>query len=99
MNLEELKKKLQPTLVPYKIEGMTIFIHRPTVNDMDKCVNTPSTLIHCVKDENGMAIFSNEDLDGRININLMDSIELQKIYLAVVDLFNDSDPMDEVEKK
>lgn len=99
MNLENLKKKLKPKLVPFEIEDETIYIHRPTLNDINSCNTIPKTVLHCVKDENGDPIFSLEDIEGRININVMDSTLINKIYTAISVLFTESDPIDEVEKK
>lgn len=99
MNLENLKKKLQPKHIPFEIEGETIYIHRPTLNDISKCDTTPNTLVNCVKDENGDPIFALEDIEGRINVNMMDSTYLNNIYLAIIALFKESDQVDEVEKK
>ena len=99
MNLENLKKKLQPKHVPFEIEGEKIYIHRPNINDISKCKDVPSTLVYCVKDENGDPIFAIEDIEGRINVNMMDSTILNKINEAILKLFNDADPIEEVEKK
>ncbi|MEQ0737194.1 hypothetical protein [Enterobacter asburiae] len=99
MNLQALQKKLQPKHQPLDIEGETIFIHRPTANDISKCVDVASTIILCVKDENGDPIFSNEDIDGRINVNMMDSIHLNRIHDEIIKLFKGSDIQDELEKK
>lgn len=99
MNLENLKKKLQPKAEPFEIQGEIIYIHRPTLNDIPKCDNTPNTIVNCVKDENGDPIFSLEEIEGRININMMDSTYVTEIYLAIVNLYEDSDQVDEIEKK
>lgn len=99
MNLENLKKKLQPKHVPFEIEGETIYIHRPNIADVNKCTDMQNTLVYCVKDENGDPIFSLEDIEGRINVNMMDGAILGKINLAILDLFKETDPIDEIEKK
>lgn len=99
MNLENLKKKLQPQLHKFDIEGEVVYIHRPTAMDIAKCEDLAGTLIVCTKDENGDPIFAKEDIDGRININALDSIHLNKIYTAIMELFKTADPVDEVEKK
>lgn len=99
MNLENLKKKLQPKLVPFEIEGEKIYIHRPNIADVNKCTDMQKTLVHCAKDENGDPIFSLEDIEGRINVNMMDSTILGKINTAIIKLFEDTDPVDEIEKK
>ncbi|MGR5944905.1 hypothetical protein [Enterobacter sp. C4G1] len=99
MNLQNLKSKLQPKPHPMDIEGETIYIHRPTALDIQKCTDLASTLILCVKDENGDPIFSNEDIDGRINVNMMDSIPLNRIHDEIIKLFKEADVTDELEKK
>ena len=99
MNLEALKNKLKPQLHAYKIEGETIYIHRPTANDIKKCTDVSNTLIVCVKDENGDPIFSTEDIDGRINVNMMDSVVLNHIHDEIMKLFKSTDVVDELEKK
>lgn len=99
MNLESLKKKLQPKHHEFRIDDETIYIHRPTANDFGKCIDLASTLVVCVKDENGDPIFSTEDIDGRINVNMMDSIQLNKIHTAIMNLFTTEESVDEIEKK
>ncbi|HAO1978108.1 TPA: hypothetical protein IHJ63_000599 [Escherichia coli] len=99
MNLNQLMKKLQPVLQPYEVEGETIYIHRPNGRDFAKCTDVAQTLILCAKDENGDPIFSDEDIDGRINVNSIDFVIQNEIYAAIIKLVNDSNPTDEVEKK
>ncbi|MDA6170797.1 hypothetical protein OSK39_22445 [Escherichia coli] len=62
-------------------------------------INVAQTLILCAKDENGDPIFSDEDIDGRINVNSIDFVIQNEIYAAIIKLVNDSNPTDEVEKK
>lgn len=99
MNLDALKKKLQPKLHPLDIEGEKVYIHRPTAHDISKCTTVVDTLVLCVKDENGDPIFSIEDIDGRINVNMMDSIHLNYIHDEIMKLFKEADVTDEFEKK
>ena len=100
MNLESLKKKLQPKRHEYKVDDETsIFIHRPTANDMDKCKTMADSLVLCVKDENGDPVFALEDIDGRVNINQCDVIIGNAIYAAILKLFETENPVDEIEKK
>ncbi|GEM_PF-852597 len=99
MNLENLKKKLQPQLHKFEIEGETLYIHRPMSMDIAKCVDRDSTLIVCVKDENNDPIFSTEDIEGRINLSILDSSHLDTIYIAIMNLYKTSDVVDEIEKK
>ena len=99
MNLQALLKKLQPELHPFEVEGETIYIHRPNGRDFQKCTDMASTLILCVKDENGDPIFADEDIDGRINVNAIDYVIQNQIYAGIVGLIQVSDVTDEVEKK
>ncbi|WP_318389588.1 hypothetical protein [Enterobacter sp.] len=99
MNLNELKKKLQPELQPHVVMGETIFIHRPNGRDFAQCNDVANTLILCVKDENGDPIFSCEDIDGRINVGSIDFVIQNEIYTAIVGLIAESNPADEIEKK
>lgn len=98
MNLNELKKKLQPKLHKFEIEGVEVFIHRPSGRDMPNCINIPSTLILCVKDENGDPVFSDKDEEGRINVDSIDFTFQTKIYQAITALL-ELDKTDELEKK
>ncbi|HFR8387839.1 TPA: hypothetical protein ACHX3F_003197 [Shigella sonnei] len=99
MNLNELKKKLQPELKPHEVMGEIIFIHRPNGQDFQKCTDVAKTLILCVKDEIGDPIFAEEDIDGRINVNSIDFVIQNEIYSAIIALINTAKPVDEVEKK
>lgn len=99
MNLNELKKKLQPKLHTFDIEDTTIYIHRPTGRDFEHCTDIKNTLILCVKDENGDPIFSGEDIDGRINVNAIDFVMQNEIYAAIIALVSNSNTVDEIEKK
>ncbi|MDD7993767.1 hypothetical protein [Kosakonia radicincitans] len=98
MNLEQLKQKLKPALHAYEIEGVTIYIHRPSQRDLPLCIDTESTIIYCAKDENGDSIFSSTDIDGRVNINTLDFQFVNSIYMAIMNLVAES-KVDEVEKK
>lgn len=99
MNLEKLKQKLKPQLHEFEIEGEKIFIHRPAGKDFQQCTDMANTLILCVKDENGDPIFANEDIDGRINVNIIDFTNQGKIFAAIMKLTEVADPVDEIEKK
>lgn len=100
MNLESLKKKLQPKRHEYKIDDDTIiFIHRPTAMDMEKCKTMANTLVLCTKDENNDPIFSDQDIDGRVNINACDIVIGNAIYAAILKLFETENSVDEIEKK
>ncbi|HFT3189623.1 hypothetical protein ACP6ES_01520 [Klebsiella quasipneumoniae] len=99
MNLEKLKQKLKPVLLPLEIMDETIYIHRPAASDLLKCDTVASTLIYCVKDENGDPIFSNEDIEGRINVGSIDFVHQKTIYDAIAKLAEEADPITEIEKK
>lgn len=98
MNLNELKQKLQPQLHEFTIQNFKIFIHRPSGRDFAKCDTVTSTLVLCVKDENGDPIFADEDIEGRINVNSIDYKYQSEIYGAIVNLVT-ADKVDEIEKK
>jgi hypothetical protein len=98
MNIEQLKQKLKPTLHTFEIEtGITVQIHRPTQRDLPECKSLESTLVLCVKDENGDPVFSTEDVEGRINVNSIDFKMANKIYMGIMDLVS-ADKVDEIEK-
>ncbi|MDF2784216.1 MAG: hypothetical protein K0S95_751 [Pantoea eucrina] len=99
MNLDSLKKKLQPKLHAFEIEGEKIYIHRPTASDINKCTDVASTLVLCTKDENGDPIFSTEDIEGRINVSIIDASISNSIYTAINKLFESENQVDEIEKK
>ncbi len=99
MNLEKLKQKLKPALVPFKILDETIYIHRPAASDLLKCDSVANTLLYCVKDENGDPIFSVEDIEGRINVGSIDFLYQKKIYDAISKQAEDADSITEIEKK
>lgn len=99
MNLEEIKNKLKPKLHPVEIEGLTLFVHRPTARDYEECVKSnESIVLLCVKDENGDPIFSNQDIDGRINLHSIDNVFVTTLVAEVIKLFA-LDTVDEIEKK
>jgi hypothetical protein len=69
MNIEQLKQKLKPALHTFEIEtGITVQIHRPTQRDLPECKSLESTLVLCVKDENGDPVFSTEDVEGVLTL-------------------------------
>ncbi|EAY3776714.1 hypothetical protein H2359_004698 [Salmonella enterica] len=99
MNIQNLKNKLKPKLYEHKLEGETVYIHRPSARDFSKCDNVENTLIYCVKDENGDPIFASEDIDGRINVSSIDFQYQNELYGAILKLVTEMDKVDEVEKK
>jgi len=99
MNLNQLMKKLQPAQHAYEVAGETLYIHRPNGRDFAKCTDVAQTLILCVKDENGDPVFSDEDIEGRINVNAIDFVIQNEIYTAIIKLINIANSADEVEKK
>ncbi len=53
MNLQALKQALKPKLHETKIDGFTVYIHRPSIKDASNCTTLEAVLVYCVKDENG----------------------------------------------
>lgn len=99
MNIEEIKNKLKPKLNPVEIEGVTLFVHRPTARDYAECLKSNEAIVLlCVKDENGDPVFSNEDIEGRINLNSIDNVFVNTLVSEVIKLFA-FDAVDEIEKK
>lgn len=99
MNIENLKNKLKPKLVPFEIEGETVYIHRPTARDIAKCDTVERTIMYCTKDENGDPIFAESDIDGRINVTAIDFIYQKQLYDAILAMTMEADKVDEMEKK
>jgi len=96
--LDKIKNAMRPVLNEVQVNGVTFWVHRPTMQDLEKCNNLQNTLTLCVKDENGDPIFSTEDIDGRINVNTLDFQFATDLYVKVVNLTK-GDNLDEVEKK
>lgn len=99
MNLENLKKKLKPQLEKFELVGEVLYIQRPSASDLPNCNTIASTLIYCVKDENGDPIFADTDIDGRINVGSIDFIHQKTLFDAIQKLAEASDVVDEIEKK
>lgn len=100
MNLQDILKKLSPKKHTFNIEGAEFFIHRARSKDIEALNKPLEAIMVCTCDENGDPIFSTEDIEGRINLNALDSEYVSKIYLAIIELYKDqSDIQDEIEKK
>ncbi|WP_447743305.1 hypothetical protein [Enterobacter asburiae] len=99
MNLQEVLKKLSPQKHPFEVEGITLYIHRARTKDIEKLNQPIECVTVCTCDENGDPIFSTEEIDGRVNVNVLDSEVVSKIYLAIMELYKDADQQDEIEKK
>nr|WP_287855300.1 hypothetical protein [Klebsiella sp.] len=99
MNLENLKSKLKPQLEKFELVGEVVYIQRPSASDLPKCDTIASTLIYCVKDENGDPIFADTDIDGRINVGSIDFIHQKTLFDAIQKIAEVSDVVDEIEKK
>ncbi|MEF9720460.1 hypothetical protein RBH51_09310 [Escherichia coli] len=83
----------------FTIEGVEFFIHRARTRDLDKLHNPITTITVCTCDENGDPIFSTEDIEGRINLNALDSQIINQIIDAIMKLYATEDPVDHIEKK
>lgn len=100
MNLSALKKALAPELHKHEINGMYVYIHRPTVRDAEFCTTVPNVIELCVKDENGNKLFSQDGKDNDlIDIRDLDNITLNGLYMAVLALLSVDDQDEVVEKK
>lgn len=100
MNIEKLKMALKPEL--HKIElksGTVLYAHRPKLSDFEKCNTAKATLILCVTDETGYHVFSDGEKAGKIDINELDAVIANEIFMAVLKLYETESPQDEVEKK
>ncbi|MDA8518964.1 hypothetical protein [Citrobacter sp. Igbk 16] len=93
MNIEALKKALKPKLHKIEVEGIELFISRPSIKDASLCVDVSSVLVHCVKDENGKPVFDND------SVLEIDATIANDIYLKVLGLLTVEDPVDDIEKK
>lgn len=97
MNLAALKAALKPKLHEMTINGVTVHIHRPSISDAPKCSEFSNVLVLCVKDENGNPVFSHDDT--LFNVNEVDQVFANEIYIAVLALVAQEDPVEDVEKK
>ncbi|HIE9727045.1 TPA: hypothetical protein ACXRYW_005340 [Klebsiella variicola subsp. variicola] len=95
--IEKIKKAMKPELHKFNlVDDVDVYIHRPTISDAPKCDTLSNTLILCVKDENGDPIFSDSDIEGRINVNTIDSTMAGKIFNAIMKILN---VPEDIEKK
>ena len=99
MNLQDVLNKLSPKKHAFEINGVSFFIHRARTKDIELLSKPIECLTVCTCDENGDPIFSTEDIDGRVNLNALDSEFVSKTYLAIMELYKEADVVDEVEKK
>lgn len=85
--IEKIKKAMKPELHKFEItDGVEVYIHRPSISDAEKCTTLQQTLIICVKDDNGDQIFSDKDIDGRVDVNTIDSTIAGKLFNAIMEL-------------
>lgn len=96
--IDKIKNSMRPKLNEVLINEIPFWVHRPTMQDLANCTSLQSTIILCVKDENGDPIFSDTDIDGRVNVTTMDFQFAQDLYKEVLKLTN-TDSVDEIEKK
>lgn len=99
MNISELQKLLRPKLTKIDFHGMELYIHRPTSNDFEKCVDAKATLIYCVKDENGDQVFADGEIQGRVDVNSIDAMFVGELNQKVIGLWTESNEVNELEKK
>ncbi|EKY3883958.1 hypothetical protein RCI39_001052 [Enterobacter hormaechei] len=99
MNLQDVLNKLSPKKHPFEINGVSFFIHRARTKDIELLNQPIECVTVCTCDENGDPIFSTEDIDGRVNLKVLDSEFVSKTYLAIMELYKDVDVADEIEKK
>lgn len=97
--LDKIKNAMRPQLREVVVNDVPFWIHRPSIQDFDKCNSLANTLILCVKDENGDPIFSDSDIEGRVNVNTLDFKFAQELNQEVFKLLKDSNDTDDVEKK
>lgn len=96
--LDKIKNAMRPKLHEVEVNGVNFWVHRPSVQDFEKCNTMQNTIILCVKDENGDPIFSDTDIDGRVNASTMDFQFAQDLYIEVAKLLS-STSTDDLEKK
>lgn len=99
MNLSALKQALKPKLHKIEIDGIELYIHRPTIKDAPKCTSLEAVLIYCVKDENGNSVFTLEESEVLINVADIDQVTANDIYIKVLALVSAEDEMETTEKK
>ncbi|MDV0678313.1 hypothetical protein VC636_25635 [Citrobacter freundii] len=100
MNLAELKKALQPKLHKIEVQGIELYIHRPTMKDAPLCTTTDSTLMYCAKDENGERIFSTDENEtDLIIVGELDQVVVNEIFSKIIELVSKQTQEEEIEKK
>ncbi|MGU0044308.1 hypothetical protein ACVXHA_26395 [Escherichia coli] len=98
MNIDMLRKALSPKLVKIEVEGVELYIHRPTLKTTRMYIYQ-KVLVHCVKDENGNPVFSDSGLINLIDVNEIDKLFAEQIYMKVLGLITVEDAVDSTEKK
>ncbi|MBJ9240879.1 hypothetical protein [Citrobacter braakii] len=93
MNIEALKKALKPKLHIIELEGIELYISRPSVKDAPFCTDVVSVLVYCVKDENGEPVFDKDTAQE------IDATIANDIYLKVLGLLTVEDSVEDIEKK
>lgn len=97
--LDKIKNAMKPKLHEVEINGVTFWIHRPTIKDYSLCDTLEKSIVLCVKDENGDPIFATEDIEGRVNVTQIDVKFANELYGKVLDLIVTEDVANEIEKK
>lgn len=100
MNIEQLKSALKPELHKITLQsGVELYAHRPTLSDYEKCSTVKATLVLCVTDATGYHVFADGEESGKIDINELDAVVANEVFMAVIKLYESASPQDEVEKK
>lgn len=99
MNLAALKAALKPQLHKIEVNGIELYIHRPSIKNASLCTSYEAVLLYCVKDENGKEVFSTEDSDELMNVTDIDQVTANDIYIKVLALVSAEDEMESTEKK
>ncbi|WP_413502229.1 hypothetical protein [Serratia proteamaculans] len=101
MNIDQLLKALKPKLHEVEFHGQKLYIKRPTMSNVEQCLATAKqTLIHCVTDENGDPVFSDDEITGRVDVNVIDAVIANELFQLVVNLMTEkSNEVEELEKK
>ena len=100
MNMEAIRKALKPKLHKIDINGIELYIHRPTIKDAPECDTVTNVILLCVKDENGNPVFTDDSTEtSLVHIDELDQILIQEIYIKVLGLVSLEDSIEDIEKK
>lgn len=104
--IEQLKKQLSPEVVKVELSnGVTLYVRKPKVSEQEQCSTPKGMLLVCVcRDETGYPLFSEEDEEGKVNINDVDALLAGELVTECLKLWkgedgNEDNAVDEVAKK